>query len=127
MKIPISRQKGSSRRRTPKGSSGRKTPKGSSGRKTPKGSSGRKTNTGAFYNKRDMGNTPRVNNRTRRIRPRTGFKLPKLPKLPKMRIISNNYKNLKSPGNPFFPLGTKVRDKYDPFRWVDPTVAPKKI
>jgi len=127
MKIHISTPKGSSRRRTPKGSSRRRTPKGSSGRKTPKGSSGRKTNTGAFYNKRDMGNTPRVNNRTRRIRPRTGFKLPKLPK---MRIISNNYKNLKSPDSPFFPLDTEVRDgtnKYDPFRWVDPTFAPKKI
>lgn len=55
-------------------------------------------NTGATY-------TTSIRNRTRKLRPTSGFREPKKNNL--IRTI----RNVKSPDSPFFPLGTNIRIK----------------
>ncbi len=60
------------------------------------------TKTGATY-------TTSIRNRTRKLRPTSGFREPK--KINLIRTIRNTIRNVKSPDSPFFLLGTNIRIK----------------
>ena len=83
------------------------------GKSTPKNTPRRKrnphANISATNTKTGTTYTTSIRNRTRKLRPTSGFREPKNINL--IRNIRNTIKNVKSPDSPFFPLGTNIRIK----------------